>query len=377
MGFITAAPNGNPRANWRDPAGRQRAKTFKTKKEARAFLAQVEADKRRGHYVDPAAGRVKFADHAERWLAARNDEITTAARDASIMRNHVVAQWGALPLDRIEHMAVQEWVTNLGRRYSRATVAECFRLTSGVMRSAVRNRLIPFNPCEEVRLPKRRKHDTDDPLISMDELTGKLLPEIPERYRVLVGLAGGGGLRWGEAIAVRWDVVDLAAGILRVVRVAVEVSGHVTDKPYPKSRAGRREVPIPAFLAELLVQHRAKFPAGSRGEVTTNSTGGPLWRGSFRSRVWKPALRRAGLPEELTYHGLRHCYSTWLVSDGLPVNVVQAVMGHEDASTTLGLYTHLPKGYVERVRGAFADNPLTLASEPGSETEEGPSEEGP
>jgi hypothetical protein len=53
-----------------------------------------------------------------------------------------------------------------------------------------------------------------------------------------VGLAAGSGLRWGECVGLRWDAVDLARGELRVVRVAVEVSGWVSDKPYPKSRAG-------------------------------------------------------------------------------------------------------------------------------------------
>lgn len=55
---------------------------------------------------------------------------------------------------------------------------------------------------------------------------------------------------------------------------------------------------------------------------------------------------------------LRHSYATWLVSRGLPVNDVQRVMGHENAATTLGLYTH-PSGRAnERVRNAFADDLL-------------------
>jgi hypothetical protein len=50
------------------------------------------------------------------------------------------------------------------------------------------------------------------------------------------------------------------------------------------------------------------------------------------------------------------------LSEGLPVNVVQRLMGHEAASTTLNLYTHAPGGFDDRVRGvveAPADDPLT------------------
>lgn len=71
-------------------------------------------------------------------------------------------------------------------RRSPATVAEAFRLTSSVLRSAVRNRLIAFNPCEDVRLPRRRKQEHDDRVIERDVLLDRLVPVVPERYRVFV-----------------------------------------------------------------------------------------------------------------------------------------------------------------------------------------------
>lgn len=80
----------------------------------------------------------------------------------------------------------------------RASVAACYRLLSGVMRSAVRDRLIGYNSCEGVRLPPRRRKDTDEQTVSREELLTKLLPAVPDRYRALVALAAGTGLRWGE-----------------------------------------------------------------------------------------------------------------------------------------------------------------------------------
>src|SRR5919112_6687151 len=234
MGHIVPTQAGGYRANWRDAAGRQRAKTFSTKREAKAYLAEVETAVSRGLYVDPHAGRIRFGAYAARCLTARNDEITTAARDASIMRNHVIARWGMTPLAKIDHLTVQQWVTELGDRLSPATVAECYRLTSAVLRSAVRDRLIGHNPCEGVRLARRRRKDTDDQVITQHELITQLLPAVPDRYRGLVGLAGGTGLRWGECVGLRWDCVDLDAQSVSVIRVAVEVAGTVTTKGYPK-----------------------------------------------------------------------------------------------------------------------------------------------
>lgn len=328
----------------------------------------------------PDAGRLRFGDYAARWLAGRNDERTTAARDASVMRNHVVPRWGTVPLAKIDHSAVQEWVTDLGRRLSPATVRECYRLASGVLRSAVRDRLIGFNPADGVRLPSRRRRDTDERIITPDELVRKLLPAVPVRYHALVALAGGTGLRWGECVGLCWDAVDLQAETVRVVRVAEEVSGHVRLKPYPKSKAGRRTVPLPGFVLQALTQHRQDF--GNSGEgfgglVFTAATGQPIKRGTFRAKVWKPSLQRASLSVELRFHDLRHSYATWLVSSGVPINDVARVMGHEQTSTTLNLYTHSTRERDRRVLGAFDAFSLPPGDEDPPEEAESPSEEGP
>lgn len=85
----------------------------------------------------------------------------------------------------------------------------------------------------------------------------------------------------------------------------------------------------------------------------STSTGGALRRSTFRRRVWLPSLDQAGIDPGLRFHDLRHSYATWLVSDGVPVSVVQRLMGHELASTTLNRYVHAPDDYDERVRRLF------------------------
>jgi integrase len=75
----------------------------------------------------------------------------------------------------------------------------------------------------------------------------------------------------------------------------------------------------------------------------------------------------------LRFHDLRHSYASWLVTDGVPVNVVQRVMGHEQASFTLNQYTHAPDDYEDRVRAAFstsADFPLTFDLQGGRDIHE-------
>jgi integrase len=419
MGFVRKQPNGRWRACWREPTGAQKSKSFETKRAASAHLAEIESSINRGNYVDPHAGKRKFGPYAEAWLKGRNDELATAARDASVMKVHILPRWGNVALGKVEHSAVQRWVTELGKRRSRATVAEALRLTSAVMRSAVRDRIIAFNPCEDVRLPKRRRIDRTEQTITPEVLVQDLLPEVPHRYRALVALAGGTGLRWGECIGLRWDAVNLDDGDVQVARVVTEVAGQLYLKPYPKTRAGQRTVPMAPYAWRAMAEHRKTYPAGPAGEVFTNRLGELPKRTSFRVRVWRPSLVRAGLLGKvvqlgedewlalweatdgtekavtvsteaaaveriarssaggLRFHDLRHSFATHLVSSRVPVNDVQKVMGHENASTTLDLYTHQSPERDERVRGAFDAFSLHEEGEEDPGDEEGPSGKGP
>ncbi|WP_158228468.1 site-specific integrase [Pseudonocardia sp. MH-G8] len=211
----------------------------------------------------------------------------------------------------------------------------------------------------------------------------RLLPVLPRRHRGIVAIAGGAGLRWGEAAGMCADALDLDRAQVHVRRTVIEVAGTTSFKPFPKSTAGRRTVPLPAWLVTILREHMERYPLGAGDLVFANAVGGALRRTLFRSRVRRPALVRAGqlgtvieieqgtcweaswtdtlgnrhrqtFDNErqavqhvarsqagggLRFHDLRHSYATWLVDDGVPPNMVQRVMGHERAATTLDLYT--------------------------------------
>lgn len=398
MGHIVKTPAGSFRANWRDPAGRQKAKTFPTRKQAAAFLAETETTVTRGTYVDLRAGRTKFGDFADRWLASRSVEATTLASWTSRLRARLLPQWGEWQISRIDHLSMQEWVTRLGRELSPAAVASCYALTSSILGAAVRSRLIAFNPCEGVRLPAQRKRAGGPLALSLADFTERLLPTVPAWHRPVVAAAAGAGLRWADV-----DLDD-NGGTLSVRRVVIEVNGNPADKPYPKTANSRRTVPVPPFLRAELLRHRALVDPDDTDRVFTNREGSPMLRSNFRRQVWRPTLVRAGFLGEvcqvapdrfraawrdtegternlefrtereasahvavkasggLRFHDLRHAYATWVVSSGVPVNVVQAVMGHEQASTTLNRYTHTPADFHRSVREVFkpeTDDSLT------------------
>ncbi|QIS00942.1 tyrosine-type recombinase/integrase [Nocardia brasiliensis] len=398
MGFIDKTEAGKWKAFWREPSGVQRSKTFGTEREAKSFLAQVEVAKSTGTYVSPHAGRTRFGEHAQAWMKTWNHERTTTGRDESIMRTHVLAQWSDWQLGKVDHLSVQQWITELSSRRSPATVAECKRLMSGVMRSAVRNRLIGVDPTEGVKVPRRRKTDKDEArILTRDEVRQQLLPAIvPQRHRAMVALTAFAGLRWGEVAGLCEDAVDLDRGLVRVIRTVTEVGGHTEFKPFPKSAAGRRTIPLPAWVVTELRGFMAEHPRGDRGLIFANEAGAPLRRGLFRARIWRPALVRAGLLGEvcevgdgyeavwmdedgsvasevfgkyeqavkhvaaneaggLRFHDLRDCYGTWLADEGVEPHKIAKVMGHEKMTTTMAFYIRRQDDY-DAVRGALGDD---------------------
>jgi integrase len=134
---------------------------------------------------------------------------------------------------------------------------------------------------------------------------------------------------------------------------------------------------LPPFAAELLRWHLDRYERGVDGLVFVASTGEALKRGTFRARVWKPSLQRAGLPYALRFHDLRHSYATWLVGDGVPISDVAKVMGHEQTSTTLDRYTHPTRERDQRVLATFAAFSLPLGGQSARKNDDGPSGDGP
>ena len=95
--------------------------------------------------------------------------------------DHAEPRFGAVgnvQLGKIDRLSVQMWVSSLSDKRSRATVAECKRLMSGVMRSAVKNRLIGIDPTLGVRVPGLRVRDTDERIVTREDVRQRLVPVV-------------------------------------------------------------------------------------------------------------------------------------------------------------------------------------------------------
>jgi len=350
MGSIRKRPNGAYEARYRDPYGRDRSKTFRTKGEARAFLTHVESSKQTGSWVDPQRARIRFSVWAEEerktWADLRP---ATRARADSLMRSHVMPEFGDAPLGSISPLAVQAWVNELvALDLSSSTVHGCYRVLSRVMSAAVRSELIPASPCREITLP--RPDHSEMKFLTADEL--HRLAEVAGPFRTLILSGGYLGLRWGELAGLRRKRFNPLKATIEVVEILTEVAGRLEFGP-PKTKASRRQVSLPAFLNALLRQQTEAQGGGPNDLVFVGRDGGPLRRTNFRKRHWIPSLERAGLSIAVRFHDLRHTCAALLIAQGAHPKEIQARLGHSSITTTLDRYGHLFPSLDERLKSGL------------------------
>jgi integrase len=349
---------------WRDDAGGQRHKAFTRKDDAGRFLAKVITDLDGHAYVDPRAGRVTFAPAAEQWRAAQVHRATTVAQVETHLRRHVYPAFGDRALGSIRPSEIQAWVRRLEQDLAPATIRVVYSFVAAIFRAAVRDRLIAASPCVDIRLPKLEPKRVT-PLAT--ERVEALIAAMPERYRALVTLAAGTGLRQGECFGLELDRVDFLRRTLRVDQQLVTMPGKPAYLAPPKTPSSYRIVPLPQVVVDALAAHLAAFPAvpveildathkpepKARQAVLvfTTPAGGAVRRTRF-SPIWRPAATAAGLGDGDTFHDLRHYYASLLIGHGENVKVVQSRLGHKNAAETLDTYSHLWPDSEDRTREA-------------------------
>jgi integrase len=151
---------------------------------------------------------------------------------------------------------------------------------------------------------ERKSRRSELRFLSAEELT-RLSDVTQAEYRPAIYLAGVLGLRWSEVAGLRVGCVDFLRHTLAVVETCAEVAGTVMFADV-KSPSSRRTVNVPPFVLTVLAEHLAhRGRPGPEELLFLAPEGGPLRRSTFRTRVFNPAVRRAGV-NGLTFDALRH-----------------------------------------------------------------------
>jgi integrase len=109
----------------------------------------------------------------------------------------------------------------------------------------------------------------------------------------------------------------------------------------PKSKAGRRDIPIPAVLRAPLAAH--KVASGNRDGLVFRSALGSHFDPSTVAARAKKSWEAAKLPP-LGLHEARHTYASLMIAAGVNANTLKVYMGHSSIIVTLDRYGHLFPG---------------------------------
>lgn len=275
-----------------------------------------------------------MAEWAESWFATKHDlRPSSRSRLRGVLDSHVVPRFGPLTLADVSNLDVREWVGTMPP----ATALKSHNALSQMMRAAVADRRLQFNPCSDVPLPPAET--AEQRFLARDEIEA-VAGCIAERFEALVVLATYGGLRFGELGGLRRGRIDVLRSRIRVVETLTDVNGVLSFGP-PKTKRSRREVPLPRSIMRRIESHLEQFVAPDADAlVFTGPKGAPLRRAGFRRCWWKPAVEAAGLAP-LKFHELRHTFVALWVDAGANVKEVSVRAGHSSVAFTLDHYGHL------------------------------------
>jgi integrase len=266
---------------------------------------------------------------------------------------------GAMTLDKLRPTHIEAFTLALvGRGLSESTIRTTYTVLRIALDSAVRDGLIARNPAAAVGRPAVSRKEAR--YLSSADVDRLLKEAAGTRTYAAIALIAATGLRKGEALALRWNDIDLEAGVLRVRGTLARTEGQLVVT-LPKTRASRRTLRLAPPVSALLRAHR-KAQAAERiaaantwneaGYVFTTESGQPIDPRNFL-RALEAVARRAGL-EHVGVHTLRHSAASALLEAGIGLKTVSEMLGHSSVAITGDVYQHVSDGAAQAAADALS-----------------------
>lgn len=300
-----------------------------------------------------------LAQWRETTLAASDRAASTRALYGTLSRRYLEpAPFGAITLDKLRPSDIEGLVLRMRtktkpgrgedaepvRALSDSTIRQTYTVLRSALDGAVRDGLLARNPAAQVRRPGVERQEARH--LDAEAVTLVLKAAVESRYHAALVLIASTGLRKGEALALRWDKVDLDAGALRVAATISRVAGQLVISE-PKTARSRRTVPLSPAVVAMLRKHKAAQAAErlraanqwqDSGLVFTTELGGPVDPRNLL-RVIEVAARAAGVAD-VGVHTLRHSAAVAWLESGVHIKAVADLLGHSSIAITGDVYGH-------------------------------------
>jgi integrase len=346
----------------------------RTRKEAHEKLGEAQRAATAG--VSTTSKRLTVSAWLADWLEEARPTIrpATYVSYASIVRTHLTPALGRIPVARLtvsEVSAMLRAKSALGLSPRRVQLIRATLRRS--LSRAIEHGLVTTNVAARAAGPRQEPHVIQP--YEPAEARAFLEAAKGHRFEAAFVTALMTGLRSGELRGLEWGDVSLETRTLTVRRALQRIDGK-WDRVEPKSRAGRRVVPLPPMVAEILAWHRIAQDRdrellgpdwiGSPFDlVFTTSIGTPIDDSNI-GRAFQALTASAGL-RRVRLHDLRHSAATFWLAAKIPARVVADMLGHSQVGLTLQVYSHV----LPELRQDAADAMQTILSPRPVPVEEG------
>jgi integrase len=333
------------RVRWTDPITKERqsrTSVVKTKEEVEDFFARMSRASEHG--TDPT---ITLSDYVAaingRWMRGLDLTSTGEGYEAGL-RLRVLPALGHIQVAKITPGMIDRTIDEWETKYSPSLIKNSISPLVRVLDEALRDDVISANPARnrarrslnknaQQKAGALRAHAIPD-LETLNELADAC-GLIDQSYHDHVMISALLAARGSEVSGLRVGDVDWKDRLVKIERQLFPGKGGLVTKP-TKGRKTRR-VPILQALEPVL--ERLTNGRDADGPLLRGPRDGVLTTASVRRATkWDTLVSNLGLPN-LTRHGLRHTGATWLADSGIPLHVLQQILGHESIETTK-LYLH-------------------------------------
>ena len=363
-----------------DEDNKRRTRRFSRKTEARAFadaLLAAAQSPLSGGKVTP----MTVTEWMDQWLetyARPVIKLSTYTSYETYIRGHVKPEIGSLYINRLTTLDLQKFFNERAAEgnlkgdggLSPKTLRNLRNMLHLALEQAVRERILPYNPIDGVRLP--RDHKKEMRVLSLSEQNrliwaAKAMPE-PAAFGIIFTLFTG--VRIGELCGLRWENVSMENKAFRICETRNRLPNHdsriasatsVITARTAKTDSSLRTVYIMDELYQDLVRYRMvqeeirkQYPGYNReGYVFCQENGTPYEPRTYQD-LFKRCVRRAGI-QDANFHALRHTFATRALEHGMDVVTLSRILGHANPSITLDKYGHTLEEHKKRSVNQMGD----------------------
>ncbi len=295
---------------------------------------------------EPVKESKLFGEVAQQWVKIMPQKVksSTLKDYRGALNYHVLPRFGNVPIKDIGFLDVEEFRSEMkcsNKRKNNVLVP-----MRSLMEFALRAGLIDKNPMALVKDLKVSKPEFYP--LSIDEVH-RFLDVVKQLYKNFFIVAFYAGMRFGEMAGLKWKNVDFKLGVIKVRETRVR-----GEEGPPKTPGSIRDIKMLPPVVEALRDQR-KATMEKSDYVFLSFYGRPLLPNSVNYRIWKPALKKAGLKPRSLYQ-TRHTFATLMLDAGELPGWVQKMMGHESMKMILERYYSYIKNYQRDDGSAFMDN---------------------